>query len=92
MELVGSVLPESVTGERTVYVSDDGVLSSVELLALKCYREREGWEKGLHAEGSSLGTLFALLMWDVIFSGGIDDVFRSKYQVREISILHSKIL
>lgn len=40
-----------------------------------------GWPCALHAEGSSFTTLFALLMWDVIFVSGIPDVFRTKLQV-----------
>eukprot|EP00118_Oscarella_pearsei_P016476 m.157651 g.157651 ORF g.157651 m.157651 type:complete len:769 (+) comp38714_c0_seq10:811-3117(+) len=84
VEIWGGVLPESVTGERTVFVTGDGgggvVISSVETLALKYYREKEEWEKGIHAEGASFSALFCLLMWDVIFADGVDDVFRSPYQ------------
>lgn len=37
---------------------------------------------GIHGEGSTFSTLFALLLWDIIFMQGIPDVFRNPYQVR----------
>lgn len=36
---------------------------------------------GFHAEGSALVSLFALLFWDVIYSPGIPDAFRSPHQI-----------
>lgn len=38
---------------------------------------------GIHGEGSTFSTLFALLMWDIVFMEGITDVFRNPYQVNK---------
>ena len=54
---------------------------SVEQFALEHYRMEEGWSRGVHAEGSTFSTLFALLFWDIIFFHSVPDVFRSQYQV-----------
>ncbi|XP_013876955.1 fanconi-associated nuclease 1 [Austrofundulus limnaeus] len=55
------------------------VICSVEELCLAHYR-RQGFDQGIHGEGSTFSTLFALLMWDIIFLHGIPDVFRNPYQ------------
>ncbi|XP_019969572.2 fanconi-associated nuclease 1 [Paralichthys olivaceus] len=60
--------------------SDDAtVICSVEELCLAHYRQ-QGFDQGIHGEGSTFSTLFALLLWDVIFMEGIPDVFRNPYQ------------
>ncbi|CAB1429516.1 unnamed protein product [Pleuronectes platessa] len=58
---------------------DATVICSVEELCLAHYRQ-QGFDQGIHGEGSTFSTLFALLMWDVIFMEGIPDVFRNPYQ------------
>ncbi|XP_053573530.1 fanconi-associated nuclease 1 [Bombina bombina] len=55
------------------------VMCSVEELALSHYRE-QGFDQGIHGEGSTFSTLYGLLMWDIIFMEGIPDVFRNAYQ------------
>ncbi|KAM9375726.1 fanconi-associated nuclease 1 [Pholidichthys leucotaenia] len=55
------------------------VICSVEELALAHYRQ-QGFDQGIHGEGSTFSTLFALLLWDIIFMAGIPDVFRNPYQ------------
>ncbi|KAF1386843.1 hypothetical protein PFLUV_G00099070 [Perca fluviatilis] len=55
------------------------VICSVEELSLAHYRQ-EGFDQGIHGEGSTFSTLFALLLWDIIFMEGIPDVFRNPYQ------------
>ncbi|KAK7891027.1 hypothetical protein WMY93_022990 [Mugilogobius chulae] len=42
--------------------------------------QKQGFNEGIHGEGSTFSTLFALLMWDIIFMMGISDVFRNPYQ------------
>ncbi|XP_035013786.2 fanconi-associated nuclease 1 isoform X1 [Hippoglossus stenolepis] len=59
--------------------SDATVICSVEELCLAHYRQK-GFDQGIHGEGSTFSTLFALLLWDVIFMEGIPDVFRNPYQ------------
>ncbi|NXG50287.1 FAN1 nuclease, partial [Psilopogon haemacephalus] len=55
------------------------VMCSVEELALTHYRQN-GFDEGIHGEGSTFITLYGILMWDIIFMGGIPDVFRNSYQ------------
>ncbi|XP_019359894.1 PREDICTED: fanconi-associated nuclease 1 isoform X2 [Gavialis gangeticus] len=55
------------------------VICSVEELALTHYKQN-GFDQGIHGEGSTFSTLYGLLMWDIIFMGGIPDVFRNSYQ------------
>uniref|UniRef100_A0A1A7Z180 Fanconi-associated nuclease n=1 Tax=Iconisemion striatum TaxID=60296 RepID=A0A1A7Z180_9TELE len=55
------------------------VICSVEELCLAHYR-KHGFDQGIHGEGSTFSTLFALLMWDIVFMDGVPDVFRNPYQ------------
>ncbi|KAM8891803.1 fanconi-associated nuclease 1 isoform 2-T2 [Spinachia spinachia] len=55
------------------------VICSVEELSLAHYRQ-QGFDQGIHGEGSTFSTLFGLLLWDIIFMEGIPDVFRNSYQ------------
>ncbi|XP_054858094.1 fanconi-associated nuclease 1 [Eublepharis macularius] len=55
------------------------VVCSVEELALAHYK-REGFDQGIHGEGTTFGTLYGLLMWDILFMDGVPDVFRNPYQ------------
>uniref|UniRef100_A0A669DTZ7 Fanconi-associated nuclease n=1 Tax=Oreochromis niloticus TaxID=8128 RepID=A0A669DTZ7_ORENI len=55
------------------------VICSVEELSLAHYRQ-QGFDQGIHGEGSTFSTLFALLLWDIIFMDSIPDVFRNPYQ------------
>ena len=54
---------------------------AVEEYALSYYRQ-EGFDQGIHGEGSTYSSLYCLFVWDIIFSSGIPDVFRSPFQVR----------
>ncbi|XP_034032102.1 fanconi-associated nuclease 1 [Thalassophryne amazonica] len=58
---------------------DTTVICSVEELSLEHYR-KQGFDQGIHGEGSTFSALFALLLWDIIFMEGIPDVFRNLYQ------------
>ncbi|XP_077424278.1 fanconi-associated nuclease 1 isoform X2 [Vanacampus margaritifer] len=59
--------------------TDGAVICSVEDLSLAHYQQ-QGFDQGIHGEGSTFSTLFALLLWDIIFMNGIPDVFRNLYQ------------
>ncbi|KAM8974336.1 fanconi-associated nuclease 1 [Pelodytes ibericus] len=61
------------------------VMCSVEELALAHYR-KEGFDQGIHGEGSTFCTLYGLLMWDIIFMEGIPDVFRNSYQAYPLDL------
>ena len=51
----------------------------------------EGYDEGIHGEGGTFTCFFCLLMWDIIFMNGIDDVFRTPYQVRKYSKLANNL-
>lgn len=53
---------------------------AVEEYALSYYRQ-QGFDQGIHGEGSTFSSLYCLFMWDIIFASGIPDVFRSPFQV-----------
>uniref|UniRef100_W5N8A0 Fanconi-associated nuclease n=1 Tax=Lepisosteus oculatus TaxID=7918 RepID=W5N8A0_LEPOC len=55
------------------------VMCSVEELALAHYRQ-QGFDQGIHGEGSTFSTLCGLLLWDILYMDGIADVFRNPYQ------------
>nr|XP_057931968.1 fanconi-associated nuclease 1 [Doryrhamphus excisus] len=59
--------------------TDATIICSVEDLSLAHYRQ-QGFDQGIHGEGSTFSTLFALLLWDIIFMDGISDVFRNLFQ------------
>ncbi|XP_049578012.1 fanconi-associated nuclease 1 isoform X2 [Syngnathus scovelli] len=83
----GQLFPhEGGTGKSRFLVPSNGddctdgtVICSVEDLSLAHYRQ-QGFDQGIHGEGSTFSTLFALLLWDIIFMDGIPDVFRNLYQ------------
>uniref|UniRef100_A0A3P9KPV2 Fanconi-associated nuclease n=1 Tax=Oryzias latipes TaxID=8090 RepID=A0A3P9KPV2_ORYLA len=70
------LLPANEEGEENAHTT---VICSVEELSLAHYR-KQGFDQGIHGEGSTFSTLFALLMWDIVFMEGITDVFRNPYQ------------
>ena len=55
-------------------------LLGVEAYALEHYMTQQGWPCAAHAENGTFCTLFALLMWDVLFAP-VPDVFRAPFQV-----------
>lgn len=70
------LLPANGDGEESAGTT---VICSVEELCLAHYHQ-QGFDQGIHGEGSTFSTLFALLLWDIIFMEGIPDVFRNPYQ------------
>lgn len=70
------LMPAGGQGEEQ---GNDTIMCSVEELSLAHYR-KQGFDQGIHGEGSTFSTLFGLLLWDVIFMEGIPDVFRNPYQ------------
>ncbi|XP_044048491.1 fanconi-associated nuclease 1 [Siniperca chuatsi] len=70
------LIPANGEGEESANAT---VICSVEELSLQHYRQ-QGFDQGIHGEGSTFSTLFALLLWDIIFMEGIPDVFRNPYQ------------
>lgn len=70
------LIPANGEGEDSANAT---VICSVEELSLAHYHQ-QGFDQGIHGEGSTFSTLFALLLWDIIFMEGIPDVFRNPYQ------------
>ncbi|NXO76791.1 FAN1 nuclease, partial [Sitta europaea] len=72
-------------GEGDKDCSISTVMCSVEELALSHYR-RNGFDQGIHGEGSTFITLYGILMWDIIFMDDIPDVFRNSYQTSPLDL------
>ncbi|NWU65957.1 FAN1 nuclease, partial [Pterocles burchelli] len=87
----GKLCPQMGMGKSVFLMEDIGdeeggedfsvstVMCSVEELALTHYRQN-GFDQGIHGEGSTFITLYGILMWDIIFMDDIPDVFRNSYQ------------
>uniref|UniRef100_A0A8C3IZX2 Fanconi-associated nuclease n=1 Tax=Calidris pygmaea TaxID=425635 RepID=A0A8C3IZX2_9CHAR len=87
----GKMCPQMGMGKSVFLMEDIGdkeggedfsvstVMCSVEELALTHYRQN-GFDQGIHGEGSTFMTLYGILMWDIIFMDDIPDVFRNSYQ------------
>ncbi|KAL6056383.1 hypothetical protein STEG23_016541 [Scotinomys teguina] len=89
--ITGRLCPQHGMG-KSVFVIEAGdttnpttILCSVEELALDYYRQN-GFDQGIHGEGSTFSTLCGLLLWDIIFMGGIPDVFRNAYQASPLDL------
>ncbi|XP_064245207.1 fanconi-associated nuclease 1 isoform X2 [Passer domesticus] len=93
----GKMCPQTGMGKSVFLVEDIGdgeggqdcsvstVMCSVEELALTHYR-RNGFDQGIHGEGSTFITLYGILMWDIIFMDDIPDVFRNSYQTSPLDL------
>ncbi|XP_053318103.1 fanconi-associated nuclease 1 [Spea bombifrons] len=92
----GKMCPQTGMGKSVFLMVDESgdigednslstVMCSVEELALAHYRE-QGFDQGIHGEGSTFCTLYGLLMWDIIFMEGIPDVFRNSYQAYPLDL------
>lgn len=87
----GKLCPQTGIGKSVFITEDPGpedggednelsvVVCTVEELALAHYKQK-GFDQGIHGEGSTFSTLYGLLMWDIVFTDGIPDVFRNPYQ------------
>uniref|UniRef100_A0A8D2M1M2 Fanconi-associated nuclease n=1 Tax=Zonotrichia albicollis TaxID=44394 RepID=A0A8D2M1M2_ZONAL len=93
----GKMCPQTGMGKSVFLMEDIGdgeggqdcsvstVMCSVEELALTHYR-RNGFDQGIHGEGSTFITLYGILMWDIIFMDDIPDVFRNSYQTSPLDL------
>ncbi|NWI37140.1 FAN1 nuclease, partial [Picathartes gymnocephalus] len=93
----GKMCPQTGVGKSVFLMEDVGdggggedcsvstVMCSVEELALSHYR-RNGFDQGIHGEGSTFITLYGILMWDIIFMDDIPDVFRNSYQTSPLDL------
>ncbi|NWW60977.1 FAN1 nuclease, partial [Ifrita kowaldi] len=92
----GKMCPQTGMGKSVFLMEDIGdgeggedcsvstVMCSVEELALTHYR-RNGFDQGIHGEGSTFITLYGILMWDIIFMD-VPDVFRNSYQTSPLDL------
>ncbi|XP_032088351.1 fanconi-associated nuclease 1-like [Thamnophis elegans] len=91
----GKLCPQTGMG-KSVFILESqtegaellAVVCSVEELALAHYKQ-QGFDQGIHGEGSTFTALFGLLMWDVLFMDGIPDVFRNPYQAFPLDLYTS---
>ncbi|NWT09119.1 FAN1 nuclease, partial [Vireo altiloquus] len=90
----GKLCPQTGMGKSVFLMEDIGdgegcsvstVMCSVEELALAHYR-RNGFDQGIHGEGSTFITLYGILMWDIIFMDDVPDVFRNSYQTSPLDL------
>ncbi|XP_050834287.1 fanconi-associated nuclease 1 isoform X2 [Serinus canaria] len=93
----GKMCPQTGMGKSVFLMEDIGegeggqdcsvstVMCSVEELALTHYR-RNGFDQGIHGEGSTFITLYGILMWDIIYMDDIPDVFRNSYQTSPLDL------
>ncbi|NXJ30039.1 FAN1 nuclease, partial [Dicrurus megarhynchus] len=93
----GKMCPQTGMGKSVFLMEDIGdgeggedcsvstVMCSVEELALTHYR-RNGFDQGIHGEGSTFITLYGILMWDIIFMDDVPDVFRNSYQTSPLDL------
>lgn len=93
----GKMCPQTGMGKSVFLMEDIGdgeggedccvstVMCSVEELALTHYR-RNGFDQGIHGEGSTFITLYGILMWDIIFMDDVPDVFRNSYQTLPLDL------
>ena len=76
----------SRAGTKSVFVGFDDEDVTVEGLALQYYaREDQGSWTGVHSEGGVWGVIFALLMWDVIFSP-VPGAFHHPFQTKPLDL------
>ncbi|CBJ26014.1 conserved unknown protein [Ectocarpus siliculosus] len=81
MSITGRRLNREIGAKSRFVGYGDGAACTVEALVLQHLSQREeGSWAGWHCEGSPLRSLWALLMWDVIFSPGVADVFQTPFQ------------
>ncbi|GFS40186.1 hypothetical protein TNIN_234931 [Trichonephila inaurata madagascariensis] len=88
----GRLCPRPVIGRRHVFISssstadiDEVTVLGVEQLSIEHYREN-GFPQGIHGEGSTFISIYALLFWDIIYDGNIPDVFISPYQTHPLDL------
>ncbi|XP_063169987.1 fanconi-associated nuclease 1 isoform X2 [Candoia aspera] len=91
----GKLCPQTGMGKSVFILDSQGegpkpltIVCSVEELALAHYKW-QGFDQGIHGEGSTFTTLYGLLMWDILYMDGIPDVFRNSYQAFPLDLYTS---
>ncbi|XP_061967109.1 fanconi-associated nuclease 1 homolog isoform X1 [Populus nigra] len=72
-------------GIKSRFYGEDGAQCGVEQLALQYYAGQGGGWQGVHTESGIWLTIFALLMWDIIFSD-LPNVFRNRFQTAPLDL------
>uniref|UniRef100_A0A6M2EB37 Fanconi-associated nuclease n=1 Tax=Populus davidiana TaxID=266767 RepID=A0A6M2EB37_9ROSI len=72
-------------GIKSRFYGEDGAQCGVEQLALQYYAGEGGGWQGVHTESGIWLTIFALLMWDIIFSD-LPNVFRNRFQTAPLDL------
>ena len=84
--LKGKIQEGNVTGKKVKLHLDGDELSlgTVEQFVLNEF-SLDGWE-GIHSESSYFTTIFALMLWDLLFDIEIPDVFQTAYQIAPLDL------
>ncbi|KHJ95855.1 VRR-NUC domain protein [Oesophagostomum dentatum] len=90
-EISGATLSKELGDSRInrfVLQGDDGIVAecSVEEVVRKHYILKEGFDNGVHAEGSIWHTVLGLLFYDIIFDHSIEGVWLSELQANPIDL------
>ncbi|VDP06118.1 unnamed protein product [Heligmosomoides polygyrus] len=90
-EIYGTTLSKDLGDSRVNrFVTNDTdnhiVESSVEEVVRKHYLEKEGFNNGVHAEGSIWHTVLGLLFYDIIFDHSVKDVWLSEVQTNPVDL------
>lgn len=89
----GRTIHADIPGYKRLFIRQDSdrhagegevTVCSVEELALRHYKEL-GYFEGLHREGTTVNTLFALYFWDALYAP-VSDVFRSPHQATPLDL------
>ncbi|KAK6927627.1 VRR-NUC domain [Dillenia turbinata] len=72
-------------GTKSRFYGEDGEQCGVEELALQYYAGEGGGWQGVHTESGIWLTIFALLMWDIIFAD-VPNVFRTRFQIAPLDL------
>ena len=88
----GRIMPKApnisnkgLQGGKSIFVfgekgKGEQLLCSVEEFVKESYRTK-GYPYGVHAEGSTVNTIFTILFWDILYKDDMPDVFRTPHQV-----------
>lgn len=75
---------ENPMARARFFSATSGDVISVEAVVLEHY-EADGW-RGVHDEGSTLRTLFGLLLWDALFDTSVRYAFASRFQAAPLDL------
>ena len=83
----GRMMPKAnIPGEKSVFIfearneNESDLICSVEEYVKEYFKAERGFTNGLHAEGSVVNTINAIVFWDILFDMDVPDAFRCPMQ------------